>query len=98
MNCSRFILIRVVEGIIGWLIGIKAGFAWLFPLKSYCKHSQAVFIHILDSLNKWGILLKISTEAIITIIMSCFGGYYRNLSGIIRFFQCAISEFIHSNI
>ena len=35
-------------------------------------------------------------EAIPSIIISCYGGYYRNLSGIIGFFKYSIKAYIHS--
>ena len=31
------------------------------------------------------------------VVMPCFGGYYRNMSGIIGFFNCVTKALIHSN-
>ena len=43
------------------------------------------------------LLFILFTGAIIVIIMACFGGYYRKVSGIIGLFKCVTKALIHSN-
>ena len=75
----------------------KTVFAWSFPLKLDCKRSQAL-VHTYSRLfGYYCIVFILFTVVIIAFILPCFGGYYRNMSGIIGLFKCLTKELILSN-
>ena len=85
-----------MEGIIGWLIG-KLSLHGYFP----CIRCQAVvhtYLRLFKVMmyNFCFVFLKLSQQLSYHVLPT-FGGYYRNLSGIIGLFECVTKVLLHSN-